>query len=339
MRPRHLLLTVLLALWLPGTASAAALVGISENNQQMFTDPNFQALKVKTTRLVMAYDAVSAATKGDNELTDRVLPYLDNAKAAGVDVLVAFEHHRGDATICNKKKNRKKAACALPSVKAYAANVKAFLLARPEVHTIAPWNEANHFTQPTSRNAKRAAQFTDAAGKVCKQLKRKCTIVAADLLDQADNPSAKKPSFKATTKWIKTFRKGLKAKRTVCGIHNYSDVNRFRTVGLKALEKALGCKQYWLTETGGLFDFGSFWTKKTKKAGRCKTPSACQVKATKFLFSAVKRDKKVKRVYVYTWFSGDQPRFDAGLVKGTAGGGATVPRPAYSVVAGHIGRK
>jgi hypothetical protein len=336
LRPLALLTVLIAVLALPAGASAAALVGISENNSQMFADPNFQALGVKTTRLVMAYDAATAATKGDNELSDRVVPYLDNAKAAGTDVLVAFEHSRGDATICSKKRNFNKPACALPSVKTYSANIAAFLAARPDVHTIAPWNEANHFTQPTSRNAKRAAQFTDAAAKVCKQLGRKCTIVAADVLDQADDPAAKKPKFKATAKWIKTFRRSLKTKRSVCGIHNYSDVNRFRTVGLKALEKALRCKQYWLTETGGLFDFGSFWTAKTKKAGKCKTASACQVKATKFLFKTVKRDRKVKRVYVYTWFSGDQPRFDAGLVAGTAGGGATVPRPAYAVVAGHI---
>jgi hypothetical protein len=264
-----------------------------------------------------------------------VIPYLDNAKAAGADVLVAFEHSRGDATICDKKRNYKKRQCALPSVASYTANIRAFLAARPDVHTIAPWNEENHFTQPTSRNPRRAAQFADAAAKVCKELGRKCTIVAADMLDQADNPKASKPTFKATSKWIKTFRKQLKTRRTVCGIHNYSDVNRFRTVGLKALEKALGCKQYWLTETGGLFDFGSFWTSKTKKAGHCKTAPACQLKATKFLFKTVKRDRKVKRVYVYTWYGGGQPRFDAGLVAGIPGG-TTVPRPAYYEVAKHI---
>jgi hypothetical protein len=337
MRPRPLVLLLVLGCLAapPATASAAALVGISENNSQLFTDPNFQALGVKTTRLVMAYDAVSAAAKGDNEFRDRVTPYLDDAKAAGVDVLVAFEHSRGDATICNKKKNFKKRQCSLPSVKAYSANVRAFLTARPDVHTIAAWNEENHFTQPTSRNPKRAAQYADAAAKVCKALARKCTIVAADMLDQADNPAAKRPTFKATSKWIKTFRRNLKAKRAVCGIHNYSDVNRFRTSGLKALEHALGCKQYWLTETGGLFDFGSFWTAKTKKAGKCKSAPACQLKATKFLFTTVKRDKKVKRVYVYTWYGGAQPRFDAGLVAGVPGG-ATKPRPAYSEVAKHI---
>jgi hypothetical protein len=167
-------------------------------------------------------------------------------------------------------------------------------------------------------------EFTDVAAKVCPS----CTIVVADMLDQADDPSAKKPTFKNTTKFIKTFRKALKTKRNVCGIHNYSDVNRFRTTGTKALMSALGCKQYWLTETGGLYKFGSFWSKKTYKG--CKSASSCQLKATKYLFSTASKDKKIKRIYVYTWFGAVTPRFDAGLV---ANGAA---RPAYDEVAKHV---
>ena len=75
--------------------------------------------------------------------------------------------------------------------------------------------------------------------------------------------------------------------------------------------KALGCKEYWLTETGGLYKFGSFWSKKTTTAARA---PRCQVKATKYMFSLAKKYKKVKRVYVYTWFGAVTPRFDAGLV-------------------------
>ena len=76
--------------------------------------------------------------------------------------------------------------------------------------------------------------------------------------------------------------------------------------------KALGCKEYWLTETGGLYDFGSFWSKKTYKG--CSKASSCQVKATKYMFSLAKKNKKIKRLYVYTWFGDVTPRFDAGLV-------------------------
>jgi hypothetical protein len=312
----------------PAGASAAAQVGISENNPPMFSDPNFQALGVKHTRLVVAYNSVPAQLGGDDEISSRVAPYIAAANAAGIEPLIAFEHARGAAEICNKKSNYKKSQCRLPSATEYENAIRAFLVTFPSVKVIAPWNEANHFTQPTSRNAKAAAKFTDIAARICKELNRGCKIIAADLLDQADRASAKKPTYKSTTRWIKKFRKALKTKRTICGIHNYSDVNRFRTTGTRALMKALGCKQYWLTETGGLYDFASFWGKSARKAGKCKSASACQLKATKYLFKLVRSQKKIKRVYVYTWFGGAQPRFDAGLVKGKPGE-ATKPRKAY----------
>src|SRR4051794_30023706 len=163
MRPKPLITLLLSALLLavPTAASAAVQVGISENNFQMFSDPNFQALGVKTTRLVTAYNVVSAAAKGDNELSARVTPYLAAAQAAGIDPLVAFEHSRGAGELC--KSNKSLPQCKLPSVAEYAQDLRAFLLLFPQVHIIAPWNEANHFTQPTQRKPKSAAAFTDAA--------------------------------------------------------------------------------------------------------------------------------------------------------------------------------
>ena len=179
--------------------------------------------------------------------------------------------------------------------------MKAFFAAFPTVKVISPWNEANHFTQPTSRSPASAAKFTNTVAKLCTD----CKIVVADILDQADDPAAKSPKFTETAKWIKSFRKSLKVPRTICGIHNYSDVNRFRSTGTAAIMKALGCKEYWLTETGGLYKFGSFWSKKTYKG--CSTASSCQVKATKYMFSLAKKNKKIKRLYVYTWFGARHP--------------------------------
>jgi hypothetical protein len=321
MRSRLVLISAcLLALAIPANASATPSVGISENQPTMFTDPLFTQLGAKYARVVVAYDVVA---RGGFDLT-RVDQYIQAAQAAGVEPLVAFEHSRGDASRCYQRKNFNTRVCKLPSAAQYDTAVKAFLARYPSVKVIAPWNEANHFTQPTSRNAKTAAKFTDIVHADCPS----CTLVVADMLDQADDPAAKHPTFKATAAYIKTFRHALKTPRTICGIHNYSDVNRFRTTGTKALMRALGCKQYWLTETGGLYKFGSFWSKRTFHG--CRSASACQLKATKYLFSQAARNSKIKRVYVYTWFGGVTPRFDAGLV---SGGNA---RPAYYEVAKHV---
>ena len=300
----------LLALALPAAkASAAPIVGISENQPTMFSDPLFASLGAKHARIVVGWDVVA---RGGYDLT-RVTQYIQAADAAGVEPLVAFEHTRGDASKCNVKKNYKATICKLPSSKAYEAALRSFFTHFPTVKVIAPWNEANHFTQPTSRSPASAAKFTNTVAKLCPT----CKVVVADILDQADDPSAKKPTFKDTAKYVATFKKSLKVKLGVCGIHNYSDVNRFRSTGTKALMSALGCKEYWLTETGGLYAFGSFWSKKTYKG--CSKASSCQLKATKYMFSQAKANKKIKRLYVYTWFGDVTPRFDAGLVaNGTA---------------------
>jgi hypothetical protein len=306
MRSRFTLLAVCaLALALPSTASAAFTVGISENQPSMFSDPIFGGVGFKQARVIVGYDVALDPAGAE---FGRINSYLTAAQTLGIEPLVSFQHTRGDSSKCDQKKNIGKGICKLPSQKAYETAMKAFFAAFPTAKVISPWNEANHFTQPTSRSPASAAKFTNTVAKLCPT----CKIVVADILDQADNPAAKHPTFNATAKYIASFRKSLKVKRGICGIHNYSDVNRFRNTGTAAIMKALGCKEYWLTETGGLYDFGSFWSKKTYNG--CKTASSCQVKATKYMFTLTKKYKAIKRLYVYTWFGNVTPRFDAGLV-------------------------
>jgi len=290
------LLTLAVLAAVPAPASAKLAVGIGENSPAMFSDPLFGKLGVKRARLVVAYNVMTR--RGDDEL-DRVRTYLAGAQAARVRVLVTFEHARGDATVCNRRENRRQAQCRLPTPKQYQRNVKKFLHAFPTVRAIVPWNEINHFTQPTFKHPKAAARFATIARKLCKG----CTVLAADLLDQADNTRAKSPTFRSATRYVKRFRKAYKGPRRICGIHNYSDVNRFRSTGTKALVKALGCRRIWLTEAGGIYTFGGF-----------KASQKRQLKATKFMFKLARRIKRVKRLYVYTYFGGVTSRFDAGLV-------------------------
>ena len=313
MRSRLLypLIAVVALLALPSAAPAALTVGIAENNPQLFGDPLFQQLGAKHARVVVSWNVATAR----NDEVNRVIDYIRSADAAGVTPLVTFEHARGDATICNRRKNRKKAQCKLPTAKQYEAALRAFKALFPTVRNVVAWNEINHFTQPTYKNPKAAAKFTTIARKVFKG----GTVVAADILDQADNTRAKRPTFRSTTRYVKAFRKAYKGPRSVCGVHNYSDTNRFRSTGTKAIIKALGCKQIWLTEAGGLYKFAGF-----------KASQSRQLKATKYMFKVARQNRKIKRLYVYTWFGGVTSRFDAGLVaKGKA-------RRAYAEVRKHV---
>ena len=306
-----LLIAAVSLLAVPAAAQAKLTVGIAENNPQLFSDPLFANLGAKNARLVVSWNVATAR----NDEINRVIDYLAHARAAGVTPLVTFEHARGDATICNKRKHRKKAQCKLPTAKQYESNLRKFKALFPEVRNVVAWNEINHFTQPTYKNPKAAAKFTTIARKVFKG----GTVVTADILDQADNTRAKRPTFRSATRYVAAFRKAYKGPRSVCGVHNYSDINRFRQTGTKAIIKALGCKQIWLTEAGGIFKFTGF-----------KASQARQLKATKFMFKGARQNKKIKRLYVYTWFGGVTSRFDAGLVaKGK-------PRKAYAEVRKHV---
>jgi hypothetical protein len=307
---RRLLLVVLLvSLAAPATASASFKVGIAENSPNLFADPLFTGLGAKYVRVVVSYDVM---TSGDDEL-QRVTDYLTGAQNAGVEPLVTFEHARGAAERCGERKFRRKRQCRLPTPRNYERAFKRFRKRFPLVRAYVPWNEINHVSQPTYRHPAVAAHFARIVRRNC----RGCTVVVADVLDRADKSRTKTPTFHSTLRYIKRFRKAFHAPRKICGLHNYSDVNRFRDRGTKQIIKALGCREIWLTETGGIFKF---------KASGLGPSSKRQLRATKYMFKVAKRIKRIKRVYVYTWFGAVTPRFDAGLVaKGKA-------RPAYREV-------
>ena len=307
-------LLLLALLLVPTSAASAALrIGFSESRPEMFDSPLFKQLNFKTTRVIVSYDVLTKNDAADDEKA-RITRYLTAARAQGVDALVSFEHSRGPGEICQMRINRTKKQCVLPSVKEYTRNFKLFRKTFPFVKSYIPWQEVNHVTQPTSRNAKRAAQFTNVAAKNCKG----CTILAADILDQADRVNAKRPTFRRVVRYIRTYKRFLRVKRKICGIHNYGDVNRFRTTGTKTIIKALGCKQYWLTETGGIAVFGSFPFDEKRQA-----------KATRYMFKTTRKNKKIKRLYIHTFFGGQgNTRFDAGVVDPTG----LKPRPAYNEI-------
>ena len=117
--------------------------------------------------------------------------YMQAARAANVKVLLGFGRSR------DPKRARK-----LPSVRAYEREFQKFRARYPDVDEFIAWNEANHCSQPTCRNPKRAAQFYLAARRHC----RGCTIVGASLLDSSN-----------MAKWAKDFQKAAGAKRRSSG--------------------------------------------------------------------------------------------------------------------------
>lgn len=290
----------------PARANRSPAIGIAENNSAIFTDPLFTKLKITRTRVVAPYDVMSRG----HFARDRLRTYLELAHARHIVPLVTFEHSAGGAAKCKHRKYRKRRPCRLPSTRSYQRNFRKFMKAFPWVREVAPWNEANHPTQPTNRHPVRAAQYANIVHKVC----RRCTVALYDVLDQADQGTnlRKFPRYAKTLKWIRRYRRALKVKRTVCGLHNYSDINRFRRTGTAATVRAMRCRRVWLTEAGPIYRYGGF-----------KRSSKRQRRALKWTFKLAAKWGSITRVYVYSWYGVPTSGWDSGL---TARGR---PRPVY----------
>lgn len=291
-----LLLPILGLLAIPTAASAATnvRVGIGDQSPRMFSDANWKSLGLKTTRYFIEYNAIDQA----GEIADADA-FVAAAKANGVKVLM---HISTDNINSNPR-------APLPSVAQYKTKVGA-LIKRYKPRGVSEWgvwNEANHKSQPTARNPKRAAQFYTTMRSLCKG----CKIVALDVLDQAGVE-------KYIGSWLKAAGSaGKKAK--IIGVHNYSQVNRKITEKsasnrypgvariIKAIRKRNRVAKLWLTETGGLASFGgAFPCNKSRQAS-----------TTKYMFSLIKKyDKNIERLYSYNWFgAGCASGFDGGLVE------------------------
>ncbi len=282
---RILFLTLIAALVVPSAAAARTkvAVGLGDQNAAMFDAPAFKALKVRKTRYFIRWDAIrhpSALASAD--------AFVAAARRARVRVLMHISTN-------DLRHNRAK----LPSVSRYRRDVGRLVrrYRAKGVKEWGAWNEANHKSQPTVRNPRRAAQYFKAMYRVC----RGCRIVALDLLDQ-----------KGVERYIRTFYRALGRTYTrrakVVGIHNYSDTNRYRATGtrniIRTVKRFNRRTDFWMTETGGVVNFGrSFRCNRTKAA-----------RAISYMFKLARRYRRdVTRLYAYNWTGSDCNGFDAGL--------------------------
>ena len=290
----------------PATASAkiGVRIGLGDQQTTMFADSDFKKLKVKRVRYFIAWNAMSDAP--------RRIAAEDYVRRAAEDGASVFLHISSDDLRIKRAK--------LPSTKAYKRQVGRLVrhFRTLGVREFGVWNEANHASQPTYKNPRRAAQYFKIMRGLCKS----CTIVGLDVLDQ-----------RGVERYIQRFYRALgksRSKATLVGIHNYSDVNRRRISGTKSIMRTVRRynrrANFWLTETGGVVKFGRSFPFNPKRAAA----------RLGYLFKIVKQQRRaIKRVYVYNWTGGRKGklRFDAGLVDHRG-----KPRPAYRVLRKNLGR-
>lgn len=309
--PRHrfalampLLMALLGASWALATAYAGAsyLTGIGDEQSAMFSNPLYQRLGTRIARDIVPYDVVDQPA---DLATFRL--WFQAASADGVAPLVAFYHSRATPL-------------ALPSPASYRKEIAKFIAMFPTIRAYQPWNEANRGNvagQFDSPGAGLASKYYLALKAAC----RGCQVVGLDILDGR--------SIKPTIAYIKRFQAALRAAHrpwpTIWGLHDYSDTNRLRATGTKAVLKAVS-GQVWLTETGGIVQFGAEFP---NRAGRGLARAAT---ALRYMFKLAAGSPRIKRLYIFQWSGSTAAvRFDAGLI-----GPEGAPRPGYLVVCKHL---
>jgi len=281
--------------------------GIGDQHAEMFSDPRWQALGLRITRLNVPWNAAH-----DPVALAATTNYVERARAHGVDVLV---HLTGQAPGGGVEP--------LPSRAAYRSAVRALIAdLRPlGVHTWGAWNEANHSSQPTSHHPERAAQFFLDLRSACSG----CTIVAADVLTQGSPRSTGVASYRG---WLSRFLRALGTRRSlvrVVGIHNYGELIDAGGAGIsrdltRFVRRSSPRARFWITESGGIA---------SNRSRACS--ESRQVTGTRRMFShaAVLAPNGVDRLYDYNWTASDcSAAHDSGLIRadGTA-------RPALTVIA------
>jgi hypothetical protein len=282
----------------PAHAASSYLTGIGDEQGEMFGNPLWQQLHTKIVRYIAPYDAVVHSYS-----LDKAIVWIRAAEAAHEQVLVAFYHSEYTPL-------------KMPSVAQYQHDVQKFIKRFPHVRQYQSWDEANRGYIPgvlASPSAVAAAKYYQALIRVCKG----CTAIGLDVLDAQD--------IGPTLEYISEFKHEIGKLKTIMpkiwGLHNYSDINRLESWRTHDLVRALG-GQVWLTETGGIVQFGGAFP---NKRGSGLTRSA---KVLKYMFGVAGSIPQIKRLYIYDWTGGNaRTRFDAGLMNAR-----DQPRPGYVVV-------
>jgi hypothetical protein len=279
-------------------AHAAVTVGIADQKPAMFTDTRFTDMGIQHARVQVPWDVFSHPAQLIE--LDR---WLTAAQAAGVEPLISYGHSRTERR-------------SLPSPSRFKYEFRRFRERYPWVDTFAAWNEANHCGEPTCHRPRLVGAYWKALVRECSS----CTILAAELLDMPNMVS-----------WVRAFRRYVGREPRIWGLHNYVDMNRFRTSGTRRLLRAVK-GDVWLTEVGGLV-----YRRNRPRTGRNQvrlreSPSHA-ARATEWLVEKLlPMSSRLDRVYFYHWDASTlRDTWDSAFV--TPGGRS---RPALRVLQDHV---
>jgi hypothetical protein len=251
-------------------------VGISEQSPDLFEDARFHETGIRDARLLVPWDLV----KMGGWPLQAADVWLERAHRDGVRPLISFGHSMSEQRQLK-----------LPTVRQYAAQVRAFRARYPWVRQFSTWNEANLGSkQPTGRHPRRTAVFYRALKKQC----RKCKVVAVEMLVTSNW---------RMWRWIRAFRHRAGPGRLIFGLHNYPDVTRLRSKATRNFARRVRNAELWITETGGIVRHRNFDYDEGRAA-----------RAVRHAFKLAALIPRVRRVYIYNWRYDGNERWDSGLI-------------------------
>lgn len=237
--------------------------GVGDQDPAIFVDPRFTWLGIRSARFITPWDTM----RHHKDLV-RAEQWLNAAYNAGIEPLVAFNQSTLQQHL-------------LPVMKSYEGAVSAFMRRFPWVKRYQPWNEENQAAQPTSRSARRAAEYFNWLNRAC----RKCQVTAVDLLDG-----------KSMVGWLRTFLKYARGAQ-IWGFHPYFELHQGGTEQLNEL-KHMVHGQIWFTEAGL-----PLWRYQRNIRHFDFTSMGEQVAAVNRLLGFVRKSARITHIYYYQWRS------------------------------------
>ncbi len=281
-------------------------VGIADEKADMFDDPRFTALGIKTARRSVAWDVF----KYDFALHE-VDDWMKRAQAAGVKPLITFGRSRIDSQ-----------RDVIPTRAQMLSTFKQFRAKYPWVTDYVASNESN-YSRPGVKQPGLMAKYYLDMRKAC----RTCKVAAATLLEVPG-----KGWERSMARWVKRFVKSAGHRPKYWAAHNYFSVNGLSLKGTKNILKVTKKGELWVTETGGLV------ARRSTFAGKIpmKEGLAHSVRVTKFIFDKMLTlSPRIKRIYLYHWNSATPTdSWDSGLI-----GHDGKPRGSYTVVAAKLKKR
>jgi hypothetical protein len=295
-------LLLVLAAATPAAAARPVQLGIGEQKASMFDSPLLAPLELRHARYIAPWDAL----KDPNQRT-RIDAWMAGIEATGMRPLIGFGHSL----------RSRRWAKTLPSKTRFARAFRGFRERYPDVRDWIAWNEANHPASLTDTRPRRAAQYFDAMARECPT----CRIVAADVLDTGGMAA-----------WIAAFRRHVRHRPRIWGLHNYVDANQRRSTGTRTLLDYTGRGEVWFTETGGVVLRREY--EGTRVAREFRYGRRHQQRATRQVLRLACLSPRIRRVYLYHW-QAPYPvtNWDSAFL-----GPRGRKRPAYDLLRRHVRR-